>query len=91
MAASDRLQRRRRENQDYVRRLKQNPCTDCEKTYAHPAMDWDHCRGEKVMDIALMVRRGLSRERLDAELAKCDLVCANCHRIRTWLRDGCPD
>lgn len=89
--ANDRVQRRRLESLEYVRRLKLEPCTDCGRTYPFPAMDWDHCRGEKVMDIALMVRRGLSRGRLDAELAKCDLVCKNCHAMRTWRRAGCTE
>ena len=72
----------------YVRALKQNPCTDCGIMYPYPAMDFDHCRGVKDMDISKMCRRPVTWERLLEELAKCDLVCANCHRIRTWQREA---
>lgn len=71
---------------DYVRTLKQNPCIDCGNVYPYPAMTFDHCRGEKDMDIAKMCRRPVTWERLLEELAKCDLVCANCHCMRTWRR-----
>jgi hypothetical protein len=27
-----------------------------------------------------------SIEKLDAEIAKCDIVCATHHRVRTWKR-----
>jgi hypothetical protein len=33
-----------------------------------------------------MAGHGFSIETLKAEIAKCDLVCANCHRLRTWKR-----
>jgi hypothetical protein len=29
---------------------------------------------------------GMSRKLVDAEIAKCEVVCANCHRIRTSER-----
>jgi hypothetical protein len=44
-------------------------------------MDFDHVRGEKLFGIA--VNMNISWERLEAEIAKCEIVCANCHRIRT--------
>jgi hypothetical protein len=49
-------------------------------------MDFDHARGEKKYLISTVARKHISRENLDAELEKCDLVCANCHRIRTFER-----
>ncbi len=48
-------------------------------------MEFDHL-GDKIMDIARMTNSGCSVERLLAEVAKCELVCANCHRVRTWNR-----
>jgi len=48
-------------------------------------MDLDHARGDKVLNIALLVRRG-KVELLLSELDKCDLVCAACHRVRTQKR-----
>jgi hypothetical protein len=49
-------------------------------------MAFDHRPGT---DKQFEVSQGLSlaRERVQAEIAKCDIVCANCHAIRTWQRD----
>jgi hypothetical protein len=49
-------------------------------------MQFDHRPGEgKSFDVASAVR-GYSRKRILAEIAKCDLVCANCHAVRTYRR-----
>jgi hypothetical protein len=50
-------------------------------------MDFDHRPGtEKLFQFggSDLVRHSL--ETTLAEIAKCDLVCANCHRVRTWRR-----
>jgi hypothetical protein len=51
-------------------------------------MDFDHRDGvaKKSAVTRLVGRCGL--QRLFAEVAKCDIVCANCHRRRTFLRRG---
>lgn len=55
-------------------------CVDCGYN-AHPvALDLDHVTGTKHKNVTLMM--GYSRERLQEELAKCVVRCANCHRIR---------
>lgn len=62
------------------------PCLDCGGRFLPCAMDFDHRPGEeKVMSVAQLVTRG-NEAKLRAEIAKCDVVCANCHRVRTWLR-----
>ena len=38
------------------------------------------------MHVSAMVTRGVAMEMILEEIAKCDLVCANCHRMRTWTR-----
>lgn len=51
-------------------------------------MDFDHRPGEvKLFGINSAASRR-ARHLLEAEIAKCDLVCANCHRIRTRSRLG---
>lgn len=65
--------------------LKSAPCLDCGEPFLPCAMDYDHVRGEKRHAIADMVGR-FSWEQVEVEIAKCDLVCANCHRMRTALR-----
>lgn len=78
--------RYRKEKADLYRRLKSRPCAECGVTF-HPAvMDFDHVRGEKVADVAEAYRRLFSPQRFMAEIQKCDLVCANCHRLRTFRR-----
>lgn len=89
--ANDRTLRRRRELTAYIRKLKSRPCSDCNGSFPWVAMDFDHCRGEKLANIAQLARRGVSVERLEEELAKCDVVCKNCHAIRTWVRADYPD
>lgn len=69
-------------------RLKSGPCADCGLTFHPAAMDFDHVRGTKVIEVAQAYRRMFSLERLMAEIAKCDLVCAICHRVRTDQRSG---
>lgn len=60
------------------------PCVDCGRCFPAAAMDFDHVRGSKYLSIAKMYTS--SWERVLVEVAKCELVCANCHRIRTQAR-----
>ena len=67
---------------DYFR---EHPCADCGKT--NPlVLEFDHV-GRKEFDIARGIRGRNWRAVLD-EIAKCEVVCANCHRRRTALRAG---
>ena len=71
----------------FVRSLKEGvPCVDCANTYPSCVMEFDHVRGSKVCDVSAMSNRGMPKKAILIEIAKCDLVCANCHRIRTCLR-----
>ena len=80
------LGRKPTSNRDFVYRLKTSrACADCRKKYPHFVMDFDHARGEKKFNISSGVHK-CSMEELQIEIAKCDLVCANCHRIRTHMR-----
>ncbi len=63
------------------------PCTDCARVWPHFALDFDHLPGgNKKANISVLVKRGASKEVLLAEMSKCELVCATCHRFRTWER-----
>lgn len=71
----------------YVNILKSEPCMDCCGTFPPEAMDWDHRPGEdKFMDVGKLVGGRYSFDIVMAEIAKCDLVCAVCHRIRSKAR-----
>jgi len=66
-------------------RLKNAPCMDCGKKYPPYVMDFDHRPGEeKLAPVSRLLLKGV--EALLSEVAKCDLVCANCHRVRTYTR-----
>jgi hypothetical protein len=58
------------------------PCFDCGVAYPNYVMDFDHVRGTKDRDVSACTTLAM----LKREIAKCDLVCANCHRERTFRR-----
>ena len=70
------------------RALKANkPCTDCGQIFHPVCMHWDHLPGYiKSGNISQMVGLAISREIILEEIAKCELVCANCHALRTHYR-----
>lgn len=61
--------------------LKDHPCTDCKQSFPPYVMDFDHVRGVKLGAPGMMVFGDF--DKFLEEIAKCELVCANCHRIRT--------
>lgn len=78
---------RRAANKAALIAYKQRPCADCGVEYPHYVMDLDHRPGvEKEFEISGKYWKG--RAAFLAELAKCDVVCANCHRVRTHTREG---
>lgn len=77
--------RRDSEFREKIRQFKNVPCADCGVRYPYYVMDFDHVRGEKVNDIGNLLRYGNDNDVL-AEIEKCEVVCSNCHRIRTQVR-----
>lgn len=59
-------------------------CADCGYNKDPVALDFDHINGGKVASPSQMI--GGSLDRLIDELEKCEVVCANCHRIRSLER-----
>lgn len=64
--------------------LKTNSCMDCGGKFPPECMHFDHVRGIKTFGISSS--KGRSKEKILAEIAKCDLICANCHAIRHKIR-----
>lgn len=60
-------------------------CTDCKEKYPFYVLDFDHTRGNKVSNIGQMLDY-FSVQDILKEVAKCDIVCSNCHRERTYQR-----
>jgi DNA-directed RNA polymerase subunit M/transcription elongation factor TFIIS len=70
-----------------IRKLKEEtPCTDCKLFFKWYQIDFDHISGKKTTHVSEMVRQGSARWRIFSEIAKCEIVCANCHRERTFTR-----
>lgn len=79
---------RRTKNTAYLQEVKASSgCVDCDEKYPYFVLQFDHVRGVKVANLSAM-NRDATLEELKAEVAKCDVVCANCHSFRTWNRIG---
>jgi hypothetical protein len=62
--------------------LKSGPCQDCGGVFPVPAMEFDHVGGSKATDVSRLWSWG----RILKEVAKCDLVCSCCRRLRAHMR-----
>src|SRR5712691_5329844 len=71
----------------FLRDLRSQCCADCGQSFAPWVMDFDH-RNPEEKSFAITTGRSLlmNRDRLLAEIAKCDVVCANCHAVRTYAQ-----
>lgn len=83
-----RKQKYKEERRNFIQKIKNTPCMDCKRKFPPWVMDFDHRdKQTKVRNISDMVITYTSNlERLQEEIKKCDLVCANCHRVRTHNR-----
>lgn len=72
------------DNTPLLRKLKEVPCADCGVAYPYYVMDFDHLRNKSFL-LSRAKRKG--RKVLQEEIAKCEVVCANCHRERTHQRN----
>jgi hypothetical protein len=81
-----RVRSRQAATRDFLRRRRKQPCADCGRTYLPHQMDFDHRDpSQKTSTVSRMIGRA-GTGRIMAEVAKCDIVCANCHRDRTYRR-----
>ena len=73
---------------DYVYNLLQHSqCADCGDT-RWEVLEFDHVKGEKKNNIATMIHKGYALSTIQEEIDKCQVVCASCHRLRTYRRSG---
>jgi hypothetical protein len=74
-----------REAQSFILdHLRTRPCVDCGETDA-VVLEFDHLSAKRA-EISTLVRRGVRLPVLELEVARCEVVCANCHRRRTARR-----
>ena len=63
--------------------LREHPCVDCGNPDPR-VLEFDHVRGEKRYNVSDLRRLRFSWPVILAEIEKCDVRCANCHRIKTY-------
>jgi hypothetical protein len=66
--------------------LSTHPCEECGESDVR-VLEFHHT-GEKDMAVAYMVSSGYSVDRIQAEINKCTILCANCHRKLTVEERG---
>jgi hypothetical protein len=67
--------------------LSEHPCIDCGHSDIR-VLEFDHVRGQKMDEISHMLSQKCGWPRIASEIAKCEVRCANCHRIKTNERGG---
>lgn len=68
-----------------VNYLKKHPCVDCGNTDIR-VLQFDHVIGKKIDSVSVGVKDSWSVEKLLKEINKCEVRCANCHKIITDIR-----
>lgn len=69
---------------ELINSFKKSPCLDCNVSYPPYIMHFDHLR-DKEFNISGK-GKGISKDKLFAEIGKCEVICANCHAERTHKR-----
>ena len=72
-------------NREWVQQYKlEQGCADCGYAEHHAGLEFDHVKSRLRGTVSSQV--GKSRRVIEEEIARCDVVCGTCHRIRTWNR-----
>ena len=61
-------------------------CYDCKEKYPHYMLDFDHLPEYEKIDSPTQIFHKYSMAKAMEEIEKCEVVCRNCHAIRTWTR-----
>lgn len=77
--------KRYQENKSKTDKIKsETPCTDCGKLFHPCQMQFDHLKDKKFNVSEIL--QNYNWETIEKEVAKCEVVCANCHCLRTFKR-----
>lgn len=69
----------------YEYKLNNSICADCKQSFPPHILDFDHLR-DKSFGISRALKFGTNLDKIKDEIEKCEIVCANCHRHRTFTR-----
>jgi protein-arginine kinase activator protein McsA len=73
-------------NQQFVwNYLLKHSCIDCGES--NPiVLEFDHIKGIKLHNLSNMILKMYSLDSIKKEIDKCEVRCANCHRIKTAIK-----
>lgn len=74
----------RDEIRKFIAKVKDVPCIDCGVKYPSYVMDFDHLENKEFNISSAISFHTI--EKIKKEILKCEVVCSNCHRIRTHQR-----
>lgn len=83
-----RMTKVRERNLQIIQAYKEQPCAICGQQHRFWQMDFDHIMGEKKNCVSKLVAANYSTDAVLAEIAKCQVVCALCHRRKTFAEGG---
>lgn len=86
----DKFKKRRKNCRTKVRKFLQEyksgkKCVDCGEIYPYWILEFDHLRDKK-FTISQFKSKTVNLKIIKEEIAKCDIVCSNCHKNRTFYR-----
>lgn len=82
----DRTHKSRRTIMEFLSQYKEDRgCMDCGEMYPYFILQFDHVNG-KDFQISNHSRHTGSLEKIKQEVEKCEVVCGNCHALRTYIR-----
>ena len=86
----NRQKQSRHKTTSFIRAAKQGKkCTDCREDYPYWVLEFDHLpKYEKLFTIGGRGSRDKSLDQIKEEIAKCEIVCSNCHKSRTYWRQN---
>lgn len=72
-------------NTEWMRNYKvEQGCADCGYDSHHAGLEFDHIMPRLRGTVANQMGKSLNV--IQEEIARCEVVCATCHSIRTWKR-----
>lgn len=78
----EQVERRRRKRNAAIELLG-NKCADCNQVFPEVCYDFHHTDPSKKDDaVANLIHNNRKLETILNEASKCELLCANCHRLR---------